>query len=371
VSANRVAYIEHHGDIIGGGQFSLLALMGHLRAYEALCLCGAEGSMSAAVRRAGIDVQIMAMPPLRWQNAWAICAAIRHLRRLLRRRRIALLHANGSRSMFYAGLAGALAGVPVVWHVRIAQRDGRWDAFLSYWARRIIAISAAVAERFAKMEAEDRTRVDVVHNGVDIAALAGGDAVPWHNVWGAGPLVGMVAQLIPWKRQGDFICAMARVARVYPQARFVIVGEEPAGSGEYLAELEALVDELNLRPKIVFAGFCDDVAGIFAALDVVVLCSENEPFGRVLIEAMAAATPVVATCGGGVPEIVVEGETGYMMAVGDVEGIACAVEKLLADPVRARAMGAAGLKRAHAFFSVETHVAKVEELYGQLLTAGA
>ena len=97
------------------------------------------------------------------------------------------------------------------------------------------------------------------------------------------------------------------------------------------------------------------------------LCSRDEPFGRVLIEAMAAGKPVVATRGGGVPEIVVEGETGFMVAVADVAALARAVEKLLADPPMAQAMGRAGQQRARAYFSVRAHVEKIESLYGEIL----
>lgn len=360
----RIAYVEHHGDIVGGGQFSLLVLMRHLRRFEAVCWCGFEGSMSAAVRAADTPLSILSMPALSPRRVFAIGAALWHLARAVRQQRIDLLHANGSRSMFYAGLVGFFTGVPVVWHVRIALTDGYWDRLLALWARRIIAISAAVRERFIQSA---HGKVQIIHNGVEVDSFANADASYWREQWGEGPIVGMVAQLIPWKRQGDFIDAMAQVARKWPAVRFVLVGDEPESGGNYAEQLRARAAALGMADKLIFAGFCRDIAPVFAALDIAVLCSQDEPFGRVLIEAMAAGKPVVATRGGGVPEIVVEGETGFMVAVADVDALARAVEKLLADPPMARVMGRAGQERARAHFSVRAHVEKIESLYGEVL----
>ncbi len=360
----RIAYVEHHGDIVGGGQFSLLVLMRHLRNFEAICWCGFAGSMSTAVRTADIPLYICSMPALSPRRGIAICAALWRLARAVRQQHIDILHANGSRSMFYAGLVGFFTGVPVVWHVRIALADGYWDRFLALWARRIVAISAAVRERFVGAVAG---KIAIVHNGVEIESFAKADAKYWRGQWGEGPVVGMVAQLIPWKRQGDFIDAMAQVAQAYPAARFVLVGDEPESGGNYGADLRARAAAVGLIEKFIFTGFCRDIAPVFAAFDIAVLCSEDEPFGRVLIEAMAAGKPVVATRGGGVPEIVVEGETGFMVAVADVDALARAVEKLLANPPMARAMGIAGQERARAFFSVQAHVEKIEALYAEIL----
>lgn len=361
----RIAYIEHHGDIVGGGQFSLLLLMRHLRRFEAVCWCGFAGSMSDAVRAASdIPLYITPMPPLSPRRFFAVGAALWNMRRAVEQQRIDLLHANGSRSMFYAGLVGFLTGVPVVWHVRIALADGYWDRFLALWARRIVAISAAVRDRFTT---GIRSKVQIVHNGVEVDSFASADPSYWREQWGEGPIVGMVAQLIPWKRPEDFIDAMAQLARSWPTARFVLVGDEPAGAGHYAAQLRARATAAGLADRLFFTGFCPDIAPVFAALDIAVLCSRDEPFGRVLIEAMAAGKPVVATRGGGVPEIVVEGETGFMVAVADVAALARAVEKLLADPPMAQAMGRAGQQRARAYFSVRAHVEKIESLYGEIL----
>jgi glycosyltransferase involved in cell wall biosynthesis len=104
-----------------------------------------------------------------------------------------------------------------------------------------------------------------------------------------------------------------------------------------------------------------------AALDVVVLCSEREGFGRVLVEAMAASRPVVATATGGIPEVVADGQTGSLVPVGDVEALARAIDRLLRDHERAAAMGRAGRRRAEERFGLEAHVQAVQQLYREML----
>lgn len=315
----RIGYLDHHGDLVGGGQISLLALIGGLQSYDAVCWCGARGSMSDAVHQAGVDGVVCPMPALRVAHVAGICRTVIELLRLARQGQIVLLHANSTRSMCYAALVGWLAGLPVVWHVRIAQAERGLDRILAHWAHGIIAVSSAVVRRFP---ADLHYKVHLVHNGVDVEAFARAEPGTWKEQWGAGPTVGMVAQLTPSKRQGDFIRAMALVAESCPDARYVLAGEEPGGPGAYSAGLRDCVREVGLDGSLHFAGFCSDMVSLYADLDIVVLCSDNEAFGRVLIEAMAAAKPVVATRAGGIGDIVVEGETGYLVDVGDCTGLA-------------------------------------------------
>ena len=367
----RAIFVEHHGDIIGGGQISLLLLMQNLHQHRPLCVCGGEGSMADAVRERELSLELMPMPSLGLRSFGSVWRGVRRLRRLVDEQKGVLLHANSSRGMFYAGLAGWLSGVPVIWHVRVGETDGWWDRLLASWAARIVVISKSVQARFFWRGTAEKVRL--IHNGVDVLAGASGDGREWRQRLGYGerPLVGMVAQLIPWKRQDDFIRGMARVVEKFPEAGFLLVGADPDPDASYERQLRELVAELGLEGKVAFVGFCEDVPGIMAMLDILVLASENEPFGRVLIEGMAASRPVVATEGGGVGEIVVDGDTGLLVPVGDSERIAAAVERLLAEPETARIMGEKGRQRAAALFSIEAHVEQVEELYQEVLAGGA
>ena len=363
----RILFVEHHGQIVGGGQFSLLALIQNLEQYEPLCAIGGRGSMSEAVEAGGVAYSVVPMPALKLRTLFAALRGVRELWRMARDSRVVLVHANSSRSMLYAGLVARLLGLPVCWHVRIVDSDGWLDRFLAGWATRIVVVSDAVAGRFAHLDLRDKVRI--VYNGVDVESFARGDRAAWRARWGWGerPVVGMVAQLIAWKRQDIFIAAAALLAERFPEVLFALVGTEPDPAQGYATSLRNQVVGLGLEDRVVFTGFCDDAPGIFAALDIVVLTSDNEPFGRVLIEAMAAARPVVATEEGGIPEIVVPGETGFLVPVGDALATADTVADLLDDGDKARAFGVAGRARARAEFSIAAHAQQIETIYEEML----
>lgn len=368
----RVLYLDHSPEIIGGGQISLLALMQHLdhRQYSPLCACPPGGSLAAAARQKGIEVREVEMPPLRLGAVLPAMRAMMRLCWLVRREWIALIHANGSRCMFYAGVAGKLARVPVVWHVRVSESDGWWDRVLAWLATRIIAISRAVASRLAFLATGEK--LCLIYNGVDVQLYAQADGTVLRRSLGYGdrPLVGMVGRLTPEKDHETYLRAAALVAARWPRARFLIVGEDPEPQQQRRRTLEALAAESGLAGKVIFTGPRQDIPQVLAALDVLVHCAHREAFGRVLVEAMATGKPVVATRVGGIPEVVEDGQTGVLVNRGDAGGIARAIEGLIGDPATARALGEAGQRRAQERFSIVAHVARVEALYGELLGEG-
>lgn len=356
----EVLFLDHHAQILGGGQLSLLALMKHLQGCAPRCLCPGGGALEAALRREGIPCEQLEFPPLRLRAVPQVWRELRQLRR--RAKAAALLHANSSRAMFYAGLAGRRAGVPVLWHVRIADAEGNWDRFLGGLARRIAVNSQATRRRFAGSGLEDKVRV--VYNGEDLEPYARADGTALRRELGGRPLIGMVGRLSAEKDHETFLQAAARVAGSWPQARFVLVGEDPEPGQPRRRALEQLAGRLGLEGQVVFTGARQDIPALMAALDLLVHCAHRESFGRVLVEAMAAAKPVVATAVGGIPEVV--GECGLLVPEGDAAEVARAVESLLADAEAARHLGQAGQRRVRARFSIEAHVAQVEALYEEI-----
>ena len=365
----RVLFVENSGDIIGGGQISLLGLIQHLdrRRYSAQCVCPTAGSMTSAVCQAGIPVWEVEQPQLRPRACLAILRAVWRLCRLVHREHIELIHANGSRCMFYAGLAGRLAGVPVVWHVRVVESDGWWDQVLAWLAGQIIVNSKAVQERFSWFR--DRQEIRIIHNGEDLEKyrkVSGGE-IRRETGTEEGCLVGMVSRLTEEKDHETYLRAAALIATQLPQTKFLIVGEDPdVGQGRKHC-LECLADELGLSGNVVFTGMRQDIPQIMTGLDVLVHCAHREAFGRVLVEAMAAGTPVVATAVGGVSEVVINGQTGVLLGEGDAEGVGKTVVELLQDPVRCKKMGLAGQKRVENCFSLAEHVDQVQALYDEVL----
>ena len=359
----QVLYLDHHAQILGGGQLSLLGLMGHLQTCIPRCLCPGGGGLEAALRQAGLAFGEMAFPPLSLRGLGQTWRVLRQLRR--QTKTAALLHANSSRAMFYAGLASRWTGVPVLWHVRIADAEENWDRFLGGMARLIAVNSQAARRRFVGSGLEDKVRV--VYNGEDLERYAEVEGGAVRQELGGAPLIGMVGRFSPEKDHETFLQAAARVAGTWPQARFVLVGEDPDPGQPRRRALEQLAERLGLQDKVIFTGARQDMPEVMAALDLLVHCAHREAFGRVLVEAMAAARPVVATAVGGIPEVV--GECGLLVPEGDAAEVARAVESLLADPETARQLGVAGQRRVREHFSIEAHVAQVEALYEEIWTA--
>ena len=183
-----------------------------------------------------------------------------------------------------------------------------------------------------------------------------------------GPRIGLIGRISPWKGQDIFLQAVALVRHHYPTAHFEIIGAPLFSELEYEAHLHHLCHALQLDGAVEFTGFVEDVPARIAELDIVVHASTmGEPFGQVIIEAMAEQKPVVATNGGGVPEIVQDGITGLLVPMGDAPSMAQAIIYLLDHPEAAARMGREGQKRVLAHFTLNKTARLVESVFRQVL----
>ena len=182
-----------------------------------------------------------------------------------------------------------------------------------------------------------------------------------------------MCRLDVWKGVDVFLEAAARIAAVRPGVRFVVVGGAITGLEAYARSLEARAQALGLADRVRFTGWTYGPAAmpeVHRALDVLVLASiEPEPFGLVVVEAMATGVPVVATAHGGPAEIVVDGVTGRLVPPRDAQALAAAVCALVDDPAAAARMGAAGRARACARYSADQYLAGVQAVYADVLGA--
>jgi glycosyltransferase involved in cell wall biosynthesis len=364
--ATPVLVMSNHAHVVGGGE---LSLMDFLRGVDRdqwapRLVVPHEGPMAARGRELGVPVHVMPLPTLRRPGP-AVVASVVTLGRLARRTDAALIHANGSRAMVYGGLAGRLAGRPAIWHVRIAESDGAVDRVLYALATTVIATSRAVARRFAWTT---RHKVQVVSNGVDLgrfaprppsATLRAALGVP-----PSPPLVVSIGRFVPEKGYRHLLDAAARIQRTRPGVHWMLVG-----GGELQDELVAQARRLGLGSQVHFLEWREDVADVLALGDLFVLPSEREGFGRVLVEAMAMGKAVVATTAGGIPEIVLDGETGLLVPPAAPAPLADAMADLLDDPRRAARLGAAGRARALTTFSLDAHAGGVARVYADVLGA--
>ncbi|MBI3361439.1 MAG: glycosyltransferase family 4 protein [Chloroflexi bacterium] len=235
---------------------------------------------------------------------------------------------------------------------------------LSHIPRRIVAVSGFLAGRYQSLAAP----MTVIPDGVPLL----GEAARPETAHRAVSTITHAARLVRWKGQAVFIRAMADVARRVPEAHGEIVGvwseadNRPgmlAGGEPYHRELLALAESLRLGKSLTFDGFRER-SELFANSTLTVHSSLlPEPFGRTILEAMAAGLPVIGTRAGAVPEIIVNGVTGRLVPAGDAPALAEAIVALLRDSERRRAMGEAGRARARDHFSVEEMARRFEQAW--------
>ena len=269
-------------------------------------------------------------------------------------RGIALLHTHSNRPNVVGRMAGALfrsQGLAVVAHYH-NQYDDKWErdpAMLSLERRLVastdamIAVSESVRRHVADNIGVDEQRIDVIPNGVDASAFTGVDRSDARRALlldATRPVVGLIGRITEQKGQDDFVEAALAIAVERPEPLFVMVGF--AEDAELQQRLRQKIAVFGLSDRIRFLGNRDDMASVYAALDLVVAPSRWEGFGMMLIEAMAAGRPIVATRVGAIPEIVRDRRTGVLVEPRDAQALARAITGMLDDPQRRIAMGEAG-----------------------------
>jgi len=262
---------------------------------------------------------------------------------------------------------------------RISHEKNDKRAFLS-WADKVIANSKATADTFLAYR-NDPKKLDVIYNGVDIAEYTCADndeAGSFRKRLGIADdsfLVGAVGRIFPDKGFHVAIEAINKVRRIYKDVRLVIIGRTEKGihskyqkDDKYIAELEKIISSLGVQKHVIFAGYQEDMIPAYKAMDLLVFPTFTESFGRVLIEAMAAKKPVVASEVGGIPEIVEDGVSGFLVPTNDASSLAEKIILILNNQVMARQMGTAGHKRVKDIFSIEKNINRTEYVYEKTLT---
>ncbi|MBI3600790.1 MAG: glycosyltransferase family 4 protein [Nitrospinae bacterium] len=379
----NILYLINTPDIKGGGEISLLNLLNKLdkNLYNPVAVCPGEGLMSSEIKKIGINAEIIPMRQLRYLNIGSFIRGVWSIIGVINNYKIDLIHANGSRCMIYGGIAGRLKGIPVIWHVRIVEKDSVLDRFLSILSDRIIVISNSVKNRFNYLK--NKHKISIVYNGVDVDdfdpdKISRDSVRSEFSITADEIIIGTISQFIQMKGLEFFIEAAKFVLEYikslpfqrgglgWGNIRFLIVGKR-VGDDAYERKLKGLVKDLGIENKVIFTGYRNDIKNVIASMDIFVLASMGEGFGRVLIEAMALKKPVVAAKSGGIPEIVSDGETGILVPERDSLEIASAVIRLIKERDLRERMGLAGRKRVEEMFTIERHAREIESQYSKIL----
>jgi L-malate glycosyltransferase len=348
----------------GGQNQVLLTVTGLAEAgHDAILLSHENGELK---RRAGEGLRFLGFSPrseFDVRAAWQLVKVLTDLKP-------DVIHAHDPMAVSLSAMAlqmGAPRQRPLVVASRRVDFHLKQHAFSRWKYKHVDVFIAASALIQAVLERDGITpdRIEVVHDGVNVPFIDRLPVIDAHaEFWlpHGAPLVGNVAALAPHKGQKYLVGAAAHVVREITDARFVILGE-----GELKEALERQVHTLGLERHVLLAGFRADVLGLMKSFDLFVMSSVTEGLGSAILEAMTARRPVVATRTGGIPEAVVDGETGRLVPPRDEKALSTAITTLLRDRAEAQRLGEAGRSRVEMLFSVDQLVAGTARVYAQRL----
>jgi glycosyltransferase involved in cell wall biosynthesis len=392
----RVMFVELNTDgTVGGSYFSLLYLVCNLdkSLFEPIVVFAQSNWLIAQFHEAGIHVKSL-VPRTPLKTRWSIIrplvrltnfsvAKFRqltstiHFVKLLKAERVDLLHLNESVENGYEWLiASKIVGIPCVTHQRGYIRKP--SVIRRWWSRRfvsVICISESVHDNLKELRFGGR-HLETIHNGLDPAAIslsAASRAV--REELGIRPderIIGMVGNVQRWKGQDVVINAVHKIAAEFPDLVCMLVGDVSPSVREdiqYGSEIRDLIRRLGLEDRVRLVGHKKNVADYVFNCDLLIHASVSpEPFGRVLLEAMAQRKSIIACRAGGAKEIVVHGETGLLYRPGDADELAHCIARLYADEQLRTSFGAAGYKRLTEHFSIESNVAATMVIYNKILS---
>jgi glycosyltransferase involved in cell wall biosynthesis len=289
------------------------------------------------------------------------------LARVIRRERPDVIHlGNGVRANFDGILAGLLTRTPIVCHVKGFEKYGARERWAARRITTMVCMTQAVLDH-CRAHGLHPTDARVVYDAVDEAWLRPQrPALEVRRELGIGadaPCIGIAGNIQPWKGQSVLIEALGLLGE-HPDVHCVVAGGVHRAGEAYAAELRDRVEALGLGSRVHFIGFRADIPDVMNAWDVVVHASVRpEPFGRVILEAMLLGKPVIATAAGGVPELIDDGRTGFLVPPGDAPTLADRLRRVLSAPGEAQAIGACAQTWARQHFSLARQVAEMSEIY--------
>jgi len=305
------------------------------------------------------------------REAWTLLSNLRwgrrHLLKIIRTERPELLHANSSSAMLFTP---SVAHLPVIWQVRDLTPLGIFGSCMYGRASRVAVISSAVRAEVERYARDGGGKISLLPPAVDTAVF---QPVTERSAVRTAldlptdvPLIGLLAQFVPWKRHHLFLDALTHLTDLRWHA--VMGGADFNADPAYLFDLRARITCFPFAGRISWLSWQHDPSALLSALDICALTSKFEPFGRVLIEAMACAVPVVSVDEGGVRDIIRPEENGLLTSP-DPVALAAALRRLLENAALRERLGLSGRAYVQTYFSLEVQRRKLDELYS--LTANS
>ena len=385
----KILFYNHTGQVSGAERLLLMILSQMDRdGFEPLVVCPEQGPLQEMAKDLGVRAESVAGLEARF--TWRLdhlaryCKSFFGVLRQLRRRVINikpdLLHANSIRAGLVATAATFGLGTRVVWHLHDLLPRHPLSTGIRIFAAlssrtEMIAVSEAVARNFRGRLPRPlarllKARVSVILNAIDLNKFQ-----PDHlakrrirkelRFRESDLVIGIVGQLTPRKGQLELLRAFGEALTEVPNTVLLVAGAPLFNRDhEYLEQLKSTISELGIEQKVRMLGARNDIGAIMQALDVLVVNSSVEPFGLVVLEAMACGTPVLAAAVDGIPEIIEHDENGWLFAPRDEGALVEAIASLSRKPALRERLAARGKQHVAAHFSADRYLADLQTFYG-------
>ena len=385
----RIAYLDHTGELGGAEHVLLLLLSGFAQSQVTpILICAEEGPFPEKARRLAIKTEIVNLPtfislsvvvgrlkilnPVAViRNAFALLRSALRVRPILQMHEVRIVQTNSAFAHIYGGLAARLIGIPCVWYFHdFVERDRLmgltalvWRILAYFLATNVIAVSKAVEKSIGA-----GTRCSAIYVGQPDAPKE----TPFERVRSSlgldeqAILVGYVGRIAYVKGLDNLVMAAEKITALDSRVHFVVMGESLFGESGVKAALAEMVELRGINHRWHWLGYDHDAFSKIRDFDFLVLPSRREALGVVLLEAGMAAKAVVATWVGGIPEIVVNGETGILVPPDNPDELARAMLRLVDSPEQAIEMGRKARERITSLFSLPRYYKEFDRLYRSL-----
>lgn len=372
----KILFLDQSGKP-GGAELCLIDIA---KPYRDSCLVGlfADGAFKQLLDEQNIPVQVLATQGIEVRKESGLAKGLGSLGQLVPlinrvaalSRNYDLIYANTQKALVVGAIASFLSRRPLVYHLHdilsldhFSSTNRRIAITLANRAALVIANSQATQAAFIAAGGRKET-VDFVYNGFDLDLYQPQASIKPQLGLEGKFLVGHFSRLSPWKGQHILLEALTHCPE---NVAAILVGDALFGEQDYVQQLHAKVAELGLENRVKFLGFRSDIIPLMSACDLVTHTSTvAEPFGRVIVEAMLCGTPVVATKAGGAIELVEPGQTGWLVAPGDVQELATTINTCFQQPELSATIAQHAKLQASQRFDVATINQQINQLLSKV-----
>lgn len=375
----RLLFISASSYLYGAERCLVEVLKGICREkYESFVLLPREGPLKAEMENLGLTTIISELKWIGGDGRWLegtmglgkrVCKLIKIIDEL----KIDLVYSNSS-VILDGAIAAKVRGVPHIWHIHEGPMTGLKglmkrivrSCLVTLLSEKVIVVSQGAKDFFGLF---GKKKFCPIYNGVDIESfdLSVSGEYSLREELGLkeeSPVVALIGSFLENKGQVDLVEAARFIKKQEIRLQYLLVGD---GNLEYINQVKEKIEVYGLSDSFRLLGFRKDISYVMRNIDLFVLASRREPFGRVILEAMACEKPVVATRSGGPEEIVIDGETGLLVAPQSPQDLALSIMKILSLPDIGKEMGRLGRKRVEESFSLKTYQSRITETIEDVL----